>query len=53
MPDADLWETTLLPVAQNFFHKVVLLELVACHYTQPSAMLQAGQKRAHENTVEE
>lgn len=53
MPDEALWETTLLPVAQDFFYKVVLPELVACHYTRPSTVSQAGQKRAHEDTVEE
>lgn len=33
MPDVDFWKT-LLAKAQDFFYKVALPELVACHYTR-------------------
>lgn len=34
-PDLDYW-TSLLGRAQNFFYKVAIPELVACHFTRGS-----------------
>lgn len=42
IPDVDLWETTLLPVSQKFFHKVVLPELVTCHFTKDPSTPQSS-----------
>lgn len=50
-PDVELWEGTLLPTAQQFFYKVVLPELVACHFTQQSPLVSsAGLHTPHTQT---